>query len=269
MWALDDPKNRRNSLGVVAHFLECGEFTLTADHWPPTEISFFMATPTSTRSRSGGGTFSSPRRSPGSAEYDVVRLLAQKEDLERRIAERDERNNELQKKLSRAETRAREVSDSLVAERAERQLAEETSARMIQALKLEAERQQAVVAHLEADGQSAKQTISNLALAKRDALAQLKDAHKQIDSLSEDVVHLESIVDEFHAERARRDAIDVKNEQERRSLQQALAAAQAKLAARAPVYVNERPSRRVVAAPALVDERSVLVGSRCVIVPIL
>ena len=49
-------------------------------------------------------------------------------------------------------------------------------------------------------------------------------------------------------------------------MQQALADANDKLAARAPLYVNERPSRRVV-APKLVAERPM--GSKRVIVPIL
>ena len=66
-----------------------------------------MATERSTLRSGGGSTLSSPRRGP-SEENDIVRLLAQKQDFERRIAERDERNNELQKRLSRAETRARE-----------------------------------------------------------------------------------------------------------------------------------------------------------------
>ena len=108
-----------------------------------------MATPASTRrgsaterfaSRSGGGIPTSPRRGP-SEEYDIVRLLAQKQDFERRIVERDEHNNELQKKLNHAETRVREASDSLASERAERRLAEEMSNQEIQILKLEAEKQ--------------------------------------------------------------------------------------------------------------------------------
>ena len=223
-----------------------------------------MATPTSTR-RSGGGTLSSPRRSPSAEEYDVVRLLAQKEDLERRVAQRDERNNELQKKLSCAESRANEASDSLVAERAERQLAEEVSRREIQVLKLEAEKQQAVIADLQNDGHRAMVTIANLAHAKREALEQEAVSKAQIESLRAEVVCAESLVDELHAERARRDAIDVNKEQERLSLQSLLAAANAKLAARAPLYVNGRPSRGVV-APSLASERPG--GSRRIIVPI-
>ena len=237
-----------------------------------------MATPTSTRrgsatersaSRSGGGTPNSPRRGP-SEEYDIVRLLAQKQDFERRIVERDERNNELQKKLYRAETRVREASDSLAAERAERQQAEEMSNQEIQVLKLEAEKQRAVIANLTSDlqglGNRAMDTIANLAHAKREALEQLAVSKAQIESLRAEVVRAESLIDEFHAERVRHNAIDADHEQERLSLQQALADANDKLAARAPLYVNERPSRRVV-APKLVAERPM--GSKRVVVPIL
>ena len=223
-----------------------------------------MATERSTLRSGGGSTLSSPRRGP-SEENDIVRLLAQKQDFERRIAERDERNNELQKRLSRAETRAREVSDSLIVERAERQLAEEVSRREIQVLKLEAEKQQAVIADLQNDGHRAMVTIANLAHAKREALEQEAVSKAQIESLRAEVVCAESLVDELHAERARRDAIDVNKEQERLSLQSLLAAANAKLAARAPLYVNGRPSRGVV-APSLASERPG--GSRRIIVPI-
>ena len=227
-----------------------------------------MSTPKSTErsaSRSSGGNLSSPRRGP-SEEIDaesrgvgavvprhvVVRLLAQKEDFERRIAERDERNNGLQKKLSRAETQVREAADCLGVERAERQKAEKVSAGTIRALNLQAEKLQAEIADLQGRGQSAMETIANLAHAKAEALEQLAISKAQIESLRADVVLAESLVDDLHAERTRRNAIYVNHEQERLSLRQALADANAKLAARAPVYVNERgpggpPSRRVVA----------------------
>ena len=219
-----------------------------------------VTTPTSTRS---GGTLSSPRRGP--SEYDNVRLLAQKDDLWRRIAERDERNNKLRRSLSLAEARERELSSSLVAEKAERRLAEEESARAIQKLQSESEKQQSTITDMQGQIDSKQQTIVQLAHAKREALEHLAAAKAQIESLRTEVVRAESVADELHAERVRRDALDVKFQKERLALQQALAAANAKLAARAPLYVDEGPSRRRVVAPTLVDGRT----SRRIIVPIL
>ena len=179
-------------------------------------------------------TISMPAAStPLSEEYDIVRLLAQKEDFERRIAERDERNTDLQRKLSKAETRAREASEALVAERAERQLADKVSEREIKSLKKQLEKQQAeakeVIADLEGRGHRATEKIATLAQAQREALEQLATSKAQIESIRAEVVRAESSVDELRAERSRRDVLDAKNEEERLSLQQALAAADAKL----------------------------------------
>ena len=152
-------------------------------------------------------TISMPAAStPLSEEYDIVRLLAQKEDFERRIAERDERNTDLQRKLSKAETRAREASEALVAERAERQLADKVSEREIKSLKKQLEKQQAeakeVIADLEGRGHRATEKIATLAQAQREALEQLATSKAQIESIRAEVVRAESSVDELRAERA-------------------------------------------------------------------
>jgi hypothetical protein len=174
---------------------------------------------------------------PVNAAY-VEKLLAEKEDMIRRIKERDERSTELMKQVAAAQLKAQKATDALAAEQAETQAAQFATARAkekiaeleekLRQLQLENERGKLTAAAKE-------DKLGGVDKMHRDAVAQLAESRVLCAQLQAQAAAAEGKCEEMRAERTRREAAEKDQEAEREAArreamqqQQALAAAQAK-----------------------------------------
>ena len=184
-----------------------------------------------------------------SDEYDIVRLLAEKEDFVRRITERDERNTSLSKQLSSAQQKAAAASEALVAEQAERKLSDRLSAKHAKALEQRLEETEARIAQLEGAAHRSDERMSALTKAHSEAVGQRDEVRSQLEASRVDATRAEATCDELRAELARRELADEKRAeveaQRARALQQQLAAAVARAESAYDQSTRERSERDI------------------------
>ena len=155
-----------------------------------------------------------------SANPHVERLQAEKEDLQRRIKERDERSTELMRQLAAAQKTEQKAKEALAAEQAMREQAERTNCDATAALEAklsEAEQRcaltQARLDNFEGRSDACHDLVDTAAKKMREAQDALVEAQKLGAAATEKAALAESLADELRAEIARRDDSDA----ERRS----------------------------------------------------